>query len=116
MRVIELKMLEVRHYFSKAQRLLQTSMSEINTSSSMGAFERMEAKLMQIEEKLETAKELEGINITEFFPSSGAEYSFDDELAIMKEQLIKGCLNSAEHVSNNIIDAELDELRAQLDN
>lgn len=116
MRVIELKMLEVRHYSSKAQRLLQISMSEIHTSSAMGAFERMEEKLMQIEEKSETAKELERINIIEFFPSSGAEYSFDDELTIMKEQLIKGCLDSAEHVSNNIIDAELDELRAQLDN
>ncbi|MEM8677307.1 MAG: PspA/IM30 family protein [Cyanobacteria bacterium P01_G01_bin.67] len=73
MRVGELKLLEVRQYSSKAQRILQTSMSEIDTSNVMGAFERMEEKVMQIDSESEIPKELENIDLVCFFPTLETE-------------------------------------------
>jgi len=111
-RVIELKTLEARQYSSKAQKLLQTSMS--NTSSAMIAFERMEEKIKLIEAESELAKKLGGVNIEQEFAALNTSSNTDDELVIIKEQLIEGFSNSAEYISDDVIDAELDELRAQL--
>jgi len=88
----------------------------------MGAFERMEEKVMQIEAESETAAELGGTGIEAQFAELEAGTGVDDELAAMKAQ-ISGTsaatpkLESAESSApkDAVIDAELEELRSQLD-
>lgn len=116
-------MLKARANAAKAQKQLQESMNNIGTSSAMGAFERMEDKVMQIEAESETAAELGGTGIEQQFAQLEASSGVDDELAAMKAQLSGGSVNqealpSADAASapkDAIIDAELDELRSQLD-
>ena len=116
-------MLRARANAAKANRQLQDSMNNLGTSSAMGAFERMEDKVMQLEAESETAQELGGTGIERQFAALEAGSGVDDELAAMKAQ-ISGTsaetpkLEAAETTSNPqdaVIDAELDELRSQLD-
>ena len=116
-------MLRARANAAKANRQLQDSMNNIGTSSAMGAFERMEDKVMQLEAESETASELGGTGIEQQFAALEAGSGVDDELAAMKAQ-ISGTsaqtpkLEAAETTSDPqdaVIDAELDELRSQLD-
>ena len=116
-------MLRARANAAKANRQLQDSMNNIGTSSAMGAFERMEDKVMQLEAESETAQELGGTGIEQQFAALEAGSGVDDELAAMKAQ-ISGTsaetpkLEAAETTSDPqdaVIDAELDELRSQLD-
>jgi phage shock protein A len=118
-------MLKARANAAKAQKQLQESMNNIGTSSAMGAFERMEDKVMQIEAESETAAELVGSGIEQQFAALEAGSGVDDELAAMKAQLSGASpetpiLPAAETPTTTtpndaIIDAELDELRSQLD-
>ena len=116
-------MLKARANAAKAQKQLQESMNNIGTSSAMGAFERMEDKVMQIEAESETAAELGGAGIEQQFAALEAGSGVDDELAAMKAQLSGTSaetpkLEAADASSapkDAIIDAELDELRSQLD-
>ncbi|MCC0177555.1 PspA/IM30 family protein [Waterburya agarophytonicola K14] len=118
-------MLKARANAAKAQKQLQESMNNIGTSSAMGAFERMEDKVMQIEAESETAAELGGTGIEQQFAALEAGSGVDDELAAMKAQLAGNSaetpiLEAADIPSTTapqdaVIDAELDELRSQLD-
>ena len=116
-------MLRARANAAKANRQLQDSMNNLGTSSAMGAFERMEDKVMQLEAESETAAELGGTGIEQQFAELEAGSGVDDELAAMKAQLSGTSaqtpkLEAAETTSNPqdaVIDAELDELRSQLD-
>ena len=118
-------MLKARANAAKAQKQLQESMNNIGTSSAMGAFERMEEKVMQIEAESETAAELGGVGIEHQFAQLEASSGVDDELAAMKAQLSGGSVNqealpaadttSTSSPQDAVIDAELDELRSQLD-
>ena len=116
-------MLRARANAAKANRQLQDSMNNIGTSSAMGAFERMEDKVMQLEAESETASELGGTGIEQQFAALEAGSGVDDELAAMKAQLPGTSaetpkLEAAETTSepqDAVIDAELDELRSQLD-
>ena len=116
-------MLRARANAAKANRQLQDSMNNIGTSSAMGAFERMEDKVMQLEAESETAAELGGSGIEQQFAALEAGSGVDDELAAMKAQLSGTSaqtpkLEAAETTSDPqdaVIDAELDELRSQLD-
>lgn len=121
-------MLRARANAAKANRQLQDSMNNLGTSSAMGAFERMEDKVMQLEAESETAAELGGTGIEEQFAALEAGSGVDDELAAMKAQLSgtsaetpkleAGNNTSNTNTSNTqdaVIDAELDELRSQLD-
>ncbi len=116
-------MLRARANAAKANRQLQDSMNNLGTSSAMGAFERMEDKVMQLEAESETAAELGGTGVEEQFAALEAGNGVDDELAAMKAQLSGTSaetpkLEAAETTSNPqdaVIDAELDELRSQLD-
>ena len=116
-------MLRARANAAKANRQLQDSVNNIGTSSAMGAFERMEDKVMQLEAESETAAELGGTGIEQQFAALEAGSGVDDELATMKAQLSGTSaetpkLEAAETTSNpqdEVIDAELDELRSQLD-
>ncbi|MGL4879539.1 MAG: PspA/IM30 family protein [Waterburya sp.] len=117
-------MLKARANAAKAQKQLQESMNNIGTSSAMGAFERMEEKVMQIEAESETAAELGGVGIEHQFAALEAGSGVDDELAAMKAQLsgaspqqeaLPAADTSTSTPKDAVIDAELEELRSQLD-
>ncbi|MDJ0592025.1 MAG: PspA/IM30 family protein [Pleurocapsa sp. MO_226.B13] len=116
-------MLKARANAAKAQKQLQDSMTNIDTSSALGAFERMEDKVMQLEAESESAAELGNVGIEQQFAALEAGSGVDDELAAMKAQLSGTSaetpkLEAADTTSPSrdaVIDAELDELRSQLD-
>ncbi len=117
-------MLRARANAAKAQKQLQETMGSIDTSSAMGAFERMEDKVMQLEAESESAAQLGGIGLENQFAQLEASSGVDDELAAMKAQLTggsptQGVLPAGSESSSSpkdaAIDAELDELRSQLD-
>lgn len=115
-------MLRARANAAKANKQLQDSMTNIGTSTAMGAFERMEEKVMALEAESETAGELGGSGIEQQFAALEAGSGVDDELAAMKAQLSGTSsetpkLEAAATASpqDAVIDAELDELRSQLD-
>lgn len=117
-------MLRARANAAKAQKQLQETMTGIDTSSSLGAFERMEDKVMQLEAESQAVGELGGTGIEQQFAALEASSGVDDELAAMKAQLSGTSTETpkleAADTSNStrqdaVIDAELDELRSQLD-
>lgn len=117
-------MLRARSNAAKAQRQLQDTVNNIGTSSAMGAFERMEEKVMQLEAESESAAELGGTGIEQQFAALEAGSGVDDELAAMKAQLsgtstetpiLTPAEQSTASPQDSVIDAELDELRSQLD-
>jgi len=117
-------MLKARASAAKANKQLQDSVNNIGTSSAMGAFERMEEKVMQIEAESEASFELGGTGLEQQFAALEAGSGVDDELAAMKAGLLGGTsaetpqLEAADASStpkDDVIDAELDELRSQLD-
>jgi phage shock protein A len=116
-------MLRARANAAKANKQLQDSMTNIGTSTAMGAFERMDEKVMALEAESETAGELGGSGIEQQFAALEAGSGVDDELAAMKAQLsgtsvetpkLEAAAPSASP-QDAVIDAELDELRSQLD-
>ncbi|MGV2829285.1 PspA/IM30 family protein [Myxosarcina sp. GI1(2024)] len=117
-------MLRARANAAKAQKQLQDSVSNMSTSSAMGAFERMEDKVAELEATSQAAAELGGTGIEQQFAQLEASTGVDDELAAMKAQL-SGASPSQEALpageesdtssKDSVIDAELDELRSQLD-
>ena len=116
-------MLKARANAAKAQRQLQETIGGIDTSSAMGAFERMEDKVMQLEAESQSAAELGGMGLEQQFASLEASSGVDDELAAMKAQLsggsvTQGALPAADSSANAPkdagIDAELEDLRRQL--
>ncbi len=117
-------MLRARANAAKAQKQLQETIGGIDTSSAMGAFERMEDKVMQLEAESTAAHELTGTGIEQQFAQLEASSGIDDELAAMKAQLsgtspaqeaLPAADNQNTQPTDSAIDAELDELRSQLD-
>jgi phage shock protein A len=116
-------MLRARANAAKAQKQLQQTISGIDTSSAMGAFERMEDKVMQLEAESQSAQELGGMGLESQFAALEAGSGVDDELAAMKAQLsgaspntptLPAADNKANTPRDSAIDAELEELRSQL--
>ena len=116
-------MLKARANAAKAQKQLQETIGGIDTSSAMGAFERMEDKVMQLEAESQSVAELGGMGLEQQFAQLEAGSGVEDELAAMKAQLSGGNLNQtslpAADGSNTApkkssIDTELEELRSQL--
>ncbi len=116
-------MLKARANAAKANKQLQETLGNLSTSSAMGAFERMEDKVMQIEAESQAVGELGGTGLEEQFAQLEASSGVDDELAAMKAQLsgtspeTQKALPAEERASdskNAVIDAELEELRSQL--
>jgi phage shock protein A len=116
-------MLRARANAAKAQKQLQETIGGIDTSSAMGAFERMEEKVLQLEAESETMTELAGTGIEQQFAALEAGSGVEDELAAMKAQLAGASPNqgvlppgdTTSTVKDTAIDAELEELRSQLD-
>lgn len=115
-------MLKARVSAAKANEQLQSTMSSMSTSSAMGAFERMEDKVLMMEARSQAAAEIGGASLDAAFAeleSSGV----DDELEAMKramagtpEPVAQLPAGTAQAVpQDSVVDAELEELKTQLD-
>ena len=108
-------MLKTRANAAKTQRQLQETIGEIDTSSAMGAFERMDDKVMQLEAESRSVAELGGMGLEEQFAQLEASSGIYDELEAMKAQLNNSSINLEPlPVGGTYIDPELEELRSQL--
>jgi len=85
-------MLVARSRAAKANEELQKTLGSINTSSSVGAFERMEAKVIELEATSQAYGELGGIGIENQFAALESGSDVDDELAMLKAQMSGGAL------------------------
>ena len=118
-------MLKARASAAKANEQLQSSMGSLNTSGSMAAFERMEEKVLMMEAKSQAAAELAGASLEAQFQDLESS-DVDLELEAMKAQLLGGSTpeTTAQLPSgttqtvpqDRVVDAELEELKTQLDN
>lgn len=117
-------MLKARVAAAKANEQLQSTIGRMGTSTAMGAFERMEEKVLQMEARSQAAAELAGADLESQFAMLESGSDVDDELAAMKAQLISGTApNQAALPSgatttpsqNTAVDAELEDLKKQLD-
>jgi phage shock protein A len=122
-------MLKARAKAAQANKQLQSAVSNIGTSSAMGAFDRMEEKVLSLEAESQSAYELAGTGLESQFAQLEAGSDVDDELAMMKAQLTGGSVNQQALPSGDVsstqpvvdkpvseVDAELEQLRKQLDN
>lgn len=117
-------MLKARASAAKANEQLQNVLGNMSTSSAMGAFERMEEKVLQMEARSQASAELAGANLESQFAMLESGSDVDDELAAMKAQLIGGTSaqtgalppgQPATTQQNAAVDAELEDLKKQLD-
>ena len=82
-------MLKARANAAKAQKESRDLLSDIDSSSALSAFERMEDKVMQLEAESQVAAQLEGgVSVDEQFRQLEAGQDVEDELARMKAQLL----------------------------
>ncbi|MEB3289553.1 MAG: PspA/IM30 family protein [Leptolyngbya sp.] len=118
-------MLKARASAAKASEQLQSTTASLNTSSAMAAFERMEEKVLQMEAKSQAVAELAGADLESQFMALEAGGDVDLELAAMKAQLSGGTVDQSQLPAgaapaaapqDAVVDAELEELRAQIDN
>ncbi|WP_035990847.1 PspA/IM30 family protein [Leptolyngbya sp. KIOST-1] len=117
-------MLKARASAARANEQLQSTTSSLNTSSAMAAFERMEDKVLQMEAKSQAAAELAGADLESQFAMLDAGSDVDAELASMKAQLAGGTVDQSALPPGEstipaseatAVDAELEELRSQID-
>jgi phage shock protein A len=122
------EMLKARITTAKAQEQLEGMVKGMNTSSAMAAFERMEEKVLMQEARAQSAAELAGSDLESQFAALEGSSDVDDELAALKAQMSLGPATSPNQaqlpqaqtpsqtpVQNEVVDAELDSLRKQLD-
>lgn len=118
-------MLKARASAAKANEQLQGTMGRLGTSSAMGAFERMEEKVLQMEARSQAAAELAGADLESQFAALESGTDVDDELAAMKAQLLGGTPAASQALPasgdasasepKDVVDAELEDLKKQLD-
>ncbi|NEQ30332.1 MAG: PspA/IM30 family protein [Leptolyngbya sp. SIO4C5] len=122
-------MLKARASAAKANEQLQNTMGRMSTGSAMGAFDRMEEKILQLEARSQAAHELAGADLESQFAALEAGNDVDDELAAMKAQVLggaapdQGALPAADtpatepkdDAKDEAVDAELEALKSQLD-
>lgn len=121
-------MLQARAKAAKANEELQKTLGGIDTSSAMGAFERMENKVLEMEARSQAIGELGGYGIEQQFAQLESSSDVDDELALLKAQMSGGALPAAQATpqleaaktenqatpTDSVIDAELEDLRKKL--
>jgi len=121
-------MLKARSSAAKAQEQLQSTVGRLGNNNAMAAFERMEEKVMLQEARAKAAGELASSDLESQFAALEAGSDVDDELAALKAQMslgpatspTKGILPPAQQQptgskSNQVVDAELEQLKKQLD-
>ena len=118
-------MLKARAQAAKASEQLQGAMGRLGSNSAMGAFERMEEKVLMAEARSQSAAEITGGNLEEQFKLLESGNGVDDELAAMKAQLLAPAptpnqalppSKPASTPSKSEVDTELEQLRLQIDN
>ncbi len=119
------EMLKARITAAKAQEQLQGMVRGMNSSSAMAAFERMEEKVLMQEARAQSSAELAGADLESQFAALEAGSDVDDELAALKAQMSLPSAGSPHQPqlpqqtttpkNNEVVDAELDSLRKQLD-
>jgi phage shock protein A len=124
-------MLKSRAQAAKASEQLQGAVGRIGTNSSMAAFERMEEKVLQQEARSQAVAELAGSDLEGKFAALSAGAGVDDELAMMKQQMLGGAAPAqsalpgtaatpatpAPGAANSpAVDSEIEALRKQIDN
>jgi len=121
-------MLKARVSAAKANEQLQSTIGRLGTSSAMGAFERMEDKVMELEARSQAAHELGGADLESQFAALESGSDVDDELTAMKAQLAGGSVSqpalegTSEQKTDSgaapqsEVDDELEQLRKQIDN
>ncbi|MGL4622317.1 MAG: PspA/IM30 family protein, partial [Chroococcidiopsis sp.] len=72
---------------AQATQRLNEVLGGVNTTSSLGAFERMEEKVLQLEAQSEAIAELSSDDLQKQFATLEASSDIDSELANMKAQL-----------------------------
>lgn len=123
-------MLKARVAAAKAQEQLQSAVGRLGTSSAMGAFERMEEKVLQMEARAQAVGELAGNDLEQQFAMLESGSGVEDELAAMKAQLTGASPNQAALPSSGqstsaspsdsaskspSVDKDLEDLRRQMD-
>lgn len=121
-------MLKARISAAKAQEQLQSAVGKLGTSSAMGAFERMEEKVLMAEARAQSTQELVGNDLDQQFAALEAGSDVDDELMAMKAQLTgtpqnqaalpgtaQPSTSSTKTPSNSAVDKDLEELKRQMD-
>lgn len=83
-------MLKARMSAAKANQQLQSTISSINTSSAMSAFERMEDKVLQMEAVSQSIGELAGMGEDSKWAALEGGSAIDDELEMLKLQMSGG--------------------------
>ncbi|MEH2323236.1 MAG: PspA/IM30 family protein [Nostoc sp.] len=122
------EMLKARITTAKAQEQLEGMVRGMNTSSAMSAFERMEEKVLMQEARAQAGQELAGADLESQFARLEGSSDVDDELAALKAQILPPATpqnqpqlppqqetTAPNPKSNEVVDAELDSLRKQLD-
>ncbi|MBE9207380.1 PspA/IM30 family protein [Nostoc sp. LEGE 06077] len=123
------EMLKARITTAKAQEQLEGMVRGMNSSSAMAAFERMEEKVLMQEARAQSAAELAGSDLESQFAQLEAGSDVDDELAALKASLAPASppnqnllppeqttpSQTTPPKSNEVVDAELESLRKQLD-
>jgi phage shock protein A len=117
-------MLKARAKAAEANKQLQSTLTNIGTSGAMAAFERMEEKVLALEAESKGIEEISGTGLEQQFAALESSRGVDDELAAMKAQMLGGTQPIAElpaaqktsspTSSDSVVDAELEELRSQL--
>ena len=119
-------MLKARVAAARANEQLQSTIGRLGTNSAMGAFERMEEKVLMMEARSQSAAELAGADLESQFAQLESGTDVDDELAAMKAQLLgpatqpnqqqlppaANTTSSPQAASG--VDAELEALRNQI--
>ncbi|MEB3174565.1 MAG: PspA/IM30 family protein, partial [Cyanobacteriota bacterium] len=77
-------MLQARAKAAKANEELQKTLGGIDTSGAMGAFERMENKVLEMEATSQAVGELGGFGIDQQFAQLESSSGVEDELALLK--------------------------------
>jgi len=122
-RISNYRMRQVKLNATKSQRQLQEIIDDIDASSTvMGFFAQMEEKVMQLEAESQAIAELGGIGLEQQFALLEASSGVDDELEAIKAQLSDKNYSNKESLPaldfgtsyEDDIDAELEELRTQL--
>ncbi|MBD2494118.1 PspA/IM30 family protein [Nostoc sp. FACHB-280] len=123
------EMLKARITTAKAQEQLEGMVRGMNSSSAMAAFERMEEKVLMQEARAQSAAELAGADLESQFARLEAGSDVDDELAALKASLAPASPANQPQLppqqatpsqptppqTNEVVDAELESLRKQLD-
>ncbi len=124
------EMLKARARAAKATEQINQAMGSVDTSSAMGAFERMEDKVLQMEAQSSAVAELAGDSLESQFAALESGSDVDAEMAMLKAQMENPSLAAAPDqaalpegqtpTDTNVelqapLDAELEELRSKLD-